>query len=202
MTPHLHETELVDMLDGILAADRVRHVDTCETCGGKLQELRTTLSALGERESVEPSPLFWDHFSAGVRAAVAAEPAPSSVWRLMPPLRALRWAGVAAFAAIVLAVGLWRSGPREVPPRVAVEHAASNGGSEYLFEELDTDEAWAVVRTVTDDLREDEITDAGLGPRPGSAERAAHALSESERVQLADLIEREIKAGGASVPSS
>jgi hypothetical protein len=60
----------------------------------------------------------------------------------------------------------------------------------------DTDEAWALVRTVADDLSWDDAAAEGVGVRPGSAERAMMTLTVDERSELVRLLQAETKQPG------
>ncbi|MCC7177846.1 MAG: hypothetical protein IT177_05580 [Acidobacteria bacterium] len=68
---HLTPDELIDAAEGTLDVERQHHVDTCEACRGEAEALRALLREATGMRLPEPSPLFWDHFSARVRAAVA-----------------------------------------------------------------------------------------------------------------------------------
>src|SRR5262245_59269938 len=70
---HLTPSELVDAADGALAADRGTHLNACAACRSQVSDLTATLVATREVGASEPSPLFWEHFSARVRDAVAQE---------------------------------------------------------------------------------------------------------------------------------
>ena len=145
----------------------------------------------------EPSPLFWDHFSARVREAIDA-----------PPLRARRWwrarwlvasaAAAAVLALSVIAVYQQRS-PSDVPPTdpVAYRDAAPAGGGAADVPDADADEAWAVVRSFAAELHYDEALAAGVTPGQGAIEDAATELSVDERAELLRLIEDDMKRRGA-----
>ena len=206
MTAHLRDTEFTDLLDGALGADRQAHLKTCQACRERADELTATLAAVEDRVVPEPSPLFWDHFSARVRAAIDEEPAPASAWRQLIATRSIRWTAIATAATLVIAIALWRSGmpSRILPPADAPTTATGTvreAPVDQPFDEIETDEAWALVRSMADELDADEIDAAGIGARPGSVERVANGLSDIERTELAELIQLEIKAR-RSVPSS
>jgi hypothetical protein len=206
MTAHLRDTEFADLLDGALGADRQAHLKTCQACREKADELTATLAAVEDRVVPEPSPLFWDHFSARVRAAIDVEPAPGSAWHQLIATRSIRWTAIATAATLVIAIALWRSGlPSRIPPAADAPATASSTVREapvdQPFGEIEADEAWALVRSMADELDADEIDAAGIGARPGLVERVASGLSDVERTELAELIQSEIKAR-RSVPSS
>jgi hypothetical protein len=206
MSAHLRDTEFVDLLDDALGADRLAHLKTCQACREKADSLTSTLAAVEERAVPEPSPLFWDHFSARVRSAIDEEPPPPSAWRQLVATRPVRWSAMVAVATLVLAIAVWRSG---VPSRTPSAGDAPTTASSPLrdipagqaSEEIESDEAWALVRSMADELDADEIDAAGLGARPGSVEGVANGLSDVERTELAALIQSEINAR-RSVPAS
>ena len=64
---HLQHDELVDLAEGTRAESSVPHLAACEACRHQLAELKAMMSAAADVAVPEPSPLFWDHFSARVR---------------------------------------------------------------------------------------------------------------------------------------
>jgi hypothetical protein len=206
MTPHLRDTEFVDLLDGALPIERMSHVERCQACRERADAFATTVEAVQQKPVPEPSPLFWEHFSARVRTAIENEPAPARGWRQMLSRPSVRWSAVATAAALLIAVGPWRASPPAPTPSTAgAQFAADSPGRDVppdqSSEDLEADEAWALVRSVADELDADEIDAAGVRARPGAVERVASGLSDAERVALAELIQSEIKAR-PSVPSS
>jgi len=63
-------------------------------------------------------------------------------------------------------------------------------------DDLDSDQAWAVVRTVADDAADDAAQDAGIATRPDAADRMTLELSSREKFELAQLIAGELKRSG------
>jgi hypothetical protein len=53
------------------------------------------------------------------------------------------------------------------------------------------------MRIVAEEIDYEDARQIGVAPRAGSIERAAMELSDSERAELARLIERELKRTGA-----
>ena len=81
---HLTSEQLVEAAEGILPAERARHLEQCGTCRTNVETLQAVLSDVGDTSIVpEPSPLFWEHFSRRVREATATErvPAPERWWQ-------------------------------------------------------------------------------------------------------------------------
>ena len=151
----------------------------------------------------EPSPLFWDHFSARVRDEIANET--PGRWGWTSGLRPWPVAAAAAVVvALLVAVSVFRAPSNQPaagtdrqevadarPPAVAPVDADADP------DDVEVDEAWAVVRAVADDVVWDDVTDAGISARPGSADRAIQTLSAAERTELAALIAEELKRSGA-----
>jgi hypothetical protein len=221
---HLTEAELVDLVDGALAPSRHAHLEVCNTCRTAEAELRKMLAQAGDVQIPEPSPLFWEHFSArvheGVRHAEAGEPARWFGWFGNPAfVSSGKWAIAGAVLTLVLVAAVWRASapaPGRVAPTTtaSVSTAGSNSEPGLIPDSLipgslipgsliddafdpDTDEAWALVRTVADDLSWDDAAVEGVGVRPGSAERAMMTLSGDERSELVRLLQAETKQPGA-----
>jgi hypothetical protein len=193
---HLSDIEIVDLIDGTLRADRQRHVDGCDACRAQAEGLRSALLHASDADIPEPSPLFWDHFSARVHDAVHdASPEESGRWFSRPTLK---WAIAGALATVVLVTALWQAsapslrtaGTSGAPPLVAV--SASDVDIDAF--DPDTDQAWALVRAVADDSTwDDDDAEGGFAVRPGSAERAMADLTHAERSELVRLLEAEIR---------
>src|SRR5688572_6233631 len=200
MATHLTDAELVDYADGALTAARAAHVETCARCGEAASSLGAVLARAREDAVPEPSPLFWEHFSARVRDALDAEPAPRTGLRLRLP-----FAGAAA-AVVVLASAVMLT--RGIPFRPTVtdhsiaeisrdQRAASAAASthpavpEPLDFVLDGDADWELVRVVADGLQWEDAPDAGLHARPGSAEAVALEMTAAERQELTRLMAEE-----------
>jgi hypothetical protein len=205
---HLSESEIVDLVDGTLAPARAAHLEACDACRTTANGLRDVLAQAADAAIPEPSPLFWDHFSArvgaDVRSADAAEPSGWFGWAAGPTVK---WAMAGALLTILLVSGVWLSlwrthatAPGRVPPVTTA--TASAGRGESGVERLDADspendEAWALVRSVADDLTWDDAAEEGLGVRPEFAERALAALTRDERSELVRLLAAETKQPGA-----
>ena len=197
---HLSRTEFVDLLESssALPAARVEHAETCDACRAQLRMLRESTAAALEDAAAEPSPLFWDHFSARVAAAVREEPLlpVRTSWR-RPPM--LTWATAASIALLLVAVTVWRTtlhapAPRQIarPPAADVMLAAP-----LPADDADDDEAWAVVRAAAVDLSWDDVHAAGITAHPGDLENVALELTAEERVELARLVNQDLKRNGA-----
>jgi hypothetical protein len=202
---HLSESELLDAAEARLSAERQRHAETCAACTRQIEDLRDALTRAVGADVPEPSPLFWDHFSARVRDEIANET--PGRWGWTSGLRP--WpvaAAAAAVVALLVAASVFRAPSNQPaagtdrqevadarPPAVAPVDADADPNDV----DVEVDEAWAVVRAVADDVVWDDVTDAGISARPGSADRAIQTLSAAERTELAALIAEELKRSGA-----
>ena len=198
---HLEEHELVDFLDDALPPGRRTHLEQCEACRDRAESLAHILARAADAEIPEPPPEFWDRFSTRIREAVAKEapePALPTTW--------FRWAGLASAAVLVLALVLSQPGGRAprpsdlAPLQNGSTSAPTSAGMTDAGIDLETDEAWALVRSAADGLRLEDVHAAGIDAGPGSANRAAASLSDSERLELAQLLDDEIKGRARSEP--
>ena len=205
---HLSESEFVDYADGTLAPARVAHLNACDACRTTANGLRDVLARTADVPIPEPSPLFWEHFSARVREDVrSVEAAGPSGWFGWADGPTVKWAMAGALLTILLVSGVWVSlwrttatPPGRVPPVTTATAAVRSGepGVEVLDPDSpDSDVAWALVRTVADDLAWDDAAEEGLGVRPEFAERALAALTGDERLELVRLLAAETKQPGA-----
>jgi hypothetical protein len=195
---HLTETEFVDLMDDALPAERRAHVQACAACRAQAHEIEAVFSRAAEGGAVpEPSPLFWDHLSARVRDAVAATP-PALAWRDRVWRPSTAWA--AGLASVALAVAIAHSipsrAPLTTPSSIAVKAPATAGSDAAAMDvpdDIDADDAWAVVRNVADQVEWEDARDAGISTRPDAAERMAAELSTREQSELARLLQRELE---------
>jgi hypothetical protein len=206
---HLTDVELVDLVDGTLAPARARHLDACETCRASASAIRETLARAADVEIPEPSPLFWDHFSARVQEGVRAESVAPSGWFGWAQSAPVKWALSGALLTLLLVAVVWRaSAPRPASTASGpVATASITGPADSDAFDPDLDEAWALVRTVADDVARDtpasdeiawdEVATQGFGVRPGAVEHAMVALTGDERSELLRLLQAETKQPGA-----
>lgn len=201
---HFSESEIIDAVEGRLSPARQRHAATCTGCARQIEDLRGVLARASAAEVPEPSPLFWEHFSARVRDELASEtPDP---WKWTFSLRPLPIAAAAvAVVALLVTFAVFRS-PSNKPVPVDMHEVADAGPTAVApgdadadadADDVEIDEAWAVVRAVADDVVLDDVTEAGISARPGAAERAVRTLSPAERTELAAIIAEELKRSGA-----
>ena len=189
---HLSPEQLIDAAEGRGTPTVMTHTGTCEVCRASVDELRETL-ALAHTDSVpEPSPLFWDHLSARVGAAVRAEAGNHAgrarwIWR---------WGPVSALAAAVLVVALvvMPRGPRVGAPVAGT--GSSFAATESIATEPDEpdtvdDASWLLMSDLSQELTADEAGTA-LPSGPGTADQALRHLTDAERAALVDIIRDEI----------
>lgn len=197
MSEHLSREELIDGLDGALPADRAAHGEACGRCRREAETLAAALRGVRGVEVPEPSPLFWDQFSARVREAIDTTRAPAeSRWAAAwtwprQGIGRLVFVGGAIAAALILAVQLRRA-PQPRPTVLPAATVAVEDGALGSAAAPEADPEWALLVTVADDVDWDTAEEAGLGVRPGAVERAALQLSDAQQVELARLLRAEL----------
>lgn len=189
---HLSPDTFVDLLDGTTREDAVPHLATCEVCRLELESLRATWQAAVEADVPEPSPLFWDHLSARVASAVAAEgqATPAPWWRLGWSWNMAGLVGAAA-AAVLVAVLVRPFDPAAPMTTVMPEAVAALSGQNELLAPLADDESMALVADLAGELDWDGVSEVGLASEGGAA-RAVAELDEAERVELRRLLAEEL----------
>jgi hypothetical protein len=195
---HLRPDELIDLAEGTRAESSATHLAECAVCRLHLAELKATMSAAADVDVPEPSPLFWDHFSARVRQAVDAEGAPRrSFWtwsRVLIP--------AVSVAAAVLAVAVtlnWGNAGQVVGPLpVTVPAPVAPVASVELLADPQSagDTALTLVAGLSSDMDFETAREAGLAAR-GSAEHAVTHLTGSELRELQRLLQEELARSGA-----
>ncbi len=195
---HLTSEQLIDLAEGGRAASSTPHLQSCETCRNRLAELRATLSVAASVDVPEPSPLFWDHFSARVHDAVEAERAAGTSvfsrwsWLRLTPL----WAG--ALAAVVLAIVIVTSGGRPGQPVSApAGPAASAAGPLDDTLSPGDDPSLSLMADLAADLDWDAASEAGLTTHVGVDNDAVTELTDGERRALNQLLKGELAHRGA-----
>jgi hypothetical protein len=83
--------------------------------------------------------------------------------------------------------------PIDTPPEIA----GTAPDTFWSDDDVEADEAWALVRSATEGIEWDEAAEAGITLPPGAAARAAGELTDAERTELTRLIDDEIKRTGA-----
>jgi len=196
---HLAPEELIDVAEGTRTEASAPHLQTCEACRAQLADLRVMMARAVEADGAdvpEPSPLFWDHLSARVREAVAAEGAPPLTWfgwlqsGLMTPLSAV------GFAVIVLAVAVTFGG-RHMPGASAPSPAGAVADIIPIAQPGD-DPSLDMVADLAAQVDWDAAGDAAvaLHTHEDAAEREATQLSDGERRELGRLLQKELAHTG------
>lgn len=189
---HLQDAEFVDLIEGTLGPERVAHATACEACRAQVDAMHSSLASARVVPPAEPPALFWDHFAARVNSALDA-PAPAERWWGLPRFAVATVAIVlVAFAALTYVRPL-----RNATTQPAAEQTATVDPAFIGFDDLESDEGWAVVRAAAEDLDADAAAAAGLTAGPGTVEQVAAQLTEAERAELIRLVEDEIKRSGA-----
>jgi len=186
---HLSPETLLDLADGTRADGTEPHLAACERCRLELADLRVVLSAAAHADVPEPSPLFWDHLSARIAAAVEAEShrAPARWTWLISPWRI---AALACAGVVLIAVTLTF---RTAPGRP--DHANEVADQMLLAEPplaLGDDPSLSLIADLAGGLEWDDAADAGLVVRGDDVAQAVRDLSTEERVELQRVLREAI----------
>jgi len=179
MNGHLSAEESVAVVEKTLDPIRAAHLDTCESCRRAVASLEAMLREVEAAASPgEPSPLFWDHFSARVRDAVGAAPPAKPLWRRWwQPAVAL--AAVGAIAMVLVGREANRA-PEANAPAAQTTDASPAG-----------DASWEAVVELAADLSVDDV--AGAVPRRLDGVALFDELTPDEQAAVAELLEHEMK---------
>jgi hypothetical protein len=192
---HLTAADLVDAVDGVLDGTRHAHLEGCAACRAAVRQMTATLTQARNATIPEPSPLFWDHFSQRLHAAIADEPV-SRAWPLW-----LRWPVLVPLAGLgVLVVAVIVSVPQNSPSRPMAPMVAT-GLDQAGHSDTDTDaavdSAWAFIVESVGPLDVETAQQAGIAASPGEAERAALHLTDAEQAELVKLLQQELTRAGS-----
>ena len=183
---HLSPAEFVDEIEGRLPDGRRSHLSVCAACATRVADVRRTMSDVSNADIPEPSPLFWDHFSARVSDAVrGATPEPLRWWRHPA------WA-IACSVVLVAAVLI---GVRDAHLIAPVKVASAPGITSGPVMSGD-DAAWNLLTDVASTVEQDDPQAAPLALRPAEVDRAINDLSAAERQELRRLLQTEMKRSG------
>jgi len=193
---HLSPEELLDLAEAArpeAASGSASHLAACAACRDSLADLREALQLVEPMDAdvPEPSPLFWEHFSARVRMAIEAAPQPSWTERW------LSWKVVwlpAAACLVLLTTAIMLRSPSA--PQTLTEDAAVNSATDPVPSTID-EPSWTLMTDLAADLDWDAAIEAGLTPAPGGVDRAILDLSADERRELHRLVEQELSRSGA-----
>jgi hypothetical protein len=196
---HLTRDELLEVAEG--RAAHGAHLEACGACRGQVEALARILAEAGGIEVPEPSPLFWERFSARVSEAIREDdPARPSGWRVFTGLRVLAAAGAVAAVLALLLVAPWT--PRQVPGTPAVPTAppvavAAPPPLAAAQEAGGDEQSWGVLETLAAeaDVAGGDVEEAAVVP--GVADGALQQLSAEERDELVRLLKVELAGRGA-----
>jgi hypothetical protein len=194
---HLQSDELIDLAEGTRPDASAPHLQACEACRTQLADLRTMMSRASQADVPEPSPLFWDHLSARVRDAVAAEGVPRATWLGWLQSGVLTPLSIGGLAVVALAVAL-SVGVRYVPGRTAVPASSGAIADVVPMSEPGDDPSLDLVADLAAQVEWDaaEETGSGLRAHEDAADKAATQLSDGDRQELGRLLQQELAHTG------
>lgn len=197
MTAHLTPDELMSLVEnGPVAPAAERHLAECAECRREAEGLRALVGDLRQAEVPEPSPLFWEHFSARVAEAVREAPGPLATGGGATPWWQ-RWAGLGwtlGAASVVAALLLVSFGPFAPggPVTPPVPEATTAASAAPVPETVAPDgEDWSLIAAAVEDLDYDDVRAIGAS-LPDAAELAVLDLDVDEQHELARLLREEI----------
>ena len=199
---HFSPSEFVDFAEGALAPARAAHADGCDECRAQSAVVRDALRTTAAAQVPEPSPLFWEHFSARVRDGIAAQPAHTvSSW--LGGWQSLRAAAaIAIVAAVVSAAWLARDVPTPNTPVTVTQQQPATVLVPAQNADIDASvdpgnaEVWAVLTAAASDMAIDEARAAGMKPNAAAVDRAVQELTTAELNELGRLLQSELKRSG------
>jgi anti-sigma-K factor RskA len=193
---HLTPEQLLDVAEGTRAEHEFPHLAACVVCARQLSELRSAIAAAAEAAVPEPSPLFWNHLSERVRAAVAEEPRAER-----PGFPARGWWRFAAAAAVVMALMLVIAPALRRTPSPGMNSGSVESPAELLHTDVvlafDDDPALTLLADLSAGLDWEAAAEAGLVPADGAVDGVVLTLSDEERLELHRLLEEALAASGA-----
>lgn len=193
---HLSEEELIDLAEGTRSERDLPHISACESCRALLRDLQAIMSTAADVDVPEPSPLFWEHLSTRVRAAVAGEASPPSVsrwlsWRFVMPAVAL--------AAVILAAAVSLRTPSGVRSDQPSGQPSAGDSQIYASDALSlmNDPSLSLMADLAEDLDLDAVAEAGLTTSAGALDRVVLEMSADERLELQRILKQEMSRQGA-----
>ena len=196
MTRHLSDDVLADLAE---SGGSHPHLGECERCAAWLRDAREALAETRRPGVPEPSPLFWEHLSARVHAAVEDDARSAARSRRS----VFVWVPAAAAVLIVCAAAVWlvqgdrqsesaRSAAVHTPAAVAAPGPRSADVQAAAAEMLPpaSDPTWGVLAHVAQSIQFEDTVLA----RPGATDRAIAHLSTEEQQEFMRLLKREMSA--------
>jgi hypothetical protein len=189
---HLGSDELIDIAERTRPESDAPHLRTCERCRAQVEELRRAMT-MADVDVPEPSPLFWQHLSARVHDAVAAEGTPNETGRSWQIGWRMWTAGIGALVACIAAFVLTSRVPIPAPAPAASRAAESIVQPDAL---PDDDPALTLVADLASTLTYEEASELETGTHAGSVEEAVSGLSPAERQELHRLLNDALRRPG------
>jgi hypothetical protein len=191
---HLTPEELIDLAEGTRPESSRPHLSTCERCRRELADMRAMRQAAADVEIPEPSPLFWEHFSARVHESISSESAAPQRWSvagLSSSRRTISLALGAFGAAAIVAILAVRAAhaPETFPPPTSVASLNDRIPS-------GDDPSLDLVADLTADIDWETANEVGFVSHEGAVEKALTQLTDAERVELQRLLEQELRSAG------
>jgi len=195
---HLKPDELIELAEATRPKSSAPHLQACGACRRQLADLRAMMAAAAGVDVPEPSPLFWDHFSARVHEAVAAEVVSrraSWLSRFALPL------SVAACAAMILVAvvtmrpgrGPHAIGLAPVPvASVAPVDPSDPGDDDGLAAPFVDDPSLDMVSDLAAQVDWDTAVSPGLATHEDASAKAVAQLTAGERRELQRLLKEEL----------
>ncbi len=223
---HCTPDELMDVADGVCAAEAVPHLAACADCRAQVDELRLLTTEIASVPVPEPPAQFWSQLSERVHDAVAHEPLPRrsrlawwhpSAWTH----RRAAWPVLVTLAAAVILAVVFV--PRQLVGRPgdgrvgeaaasavadgranAVATPGGPGGPDNAAESAaaanDAQEAdasfMAFMGDLADGIELDAAASAGLAPTGAVTDAAVTELTSDEQVELQRLIKEALAGAG------
>ena len=202
---HVKPEQFVDLAEGTLSETAVPHLAACEACRRELAGLRAMMAEASHVETPEPSPLFWDHFSARVREAAAEEAVRPRTWRerVLQPIVLVP--SLFAAVAIALVAVLFPRAPLTTTIPSTPLPIAENSTLPTVSPSLPPlaplgaadDPQLGIVAAVATTVDWDEMRDEVALATSGSSDAVAGALTIGEQRELQRLLAEEMAQPGA-----
>jgi hypothetical protein len=191
---HLTSEELLDLAEGTRSESSAPHLAKCDHCRQQLNELRDVMATV-QVDVPEPSPLFWEHFSARVSEAVASDAKSASSWF---GIGRWSWGVAAAMTAVVLAIAVSRvPKPPANTTRGSATVVAETPGADIGSTLTADDPSFVLLRDLAGSLDWDAAAEVGISMDVGTADTAVAELSDAERTELQRLLREAISPTGA-----
>jgi hypothetical protein len=189
---HLTSEQLVDLAEGTREETSVPHLLACDACRRQLADLRLTMASAAAAGSPvndvpEPSPLFWDRFSARVRDAVANERVPAGASSPWSWSRVAFGAVAGAFVVALAALGSYVAAPGIKTPTAAPPPVAQIAPLEPLGSP--DDPSLSLVAQYGSTLDWDEMREQmAVVTHMGGMDETVEDLNGGERQELQKLL--------------